>query len=140
MTTQTALSFTAHLQAPFHDVDSLQIVWHGHYLKYFDIARFGLFEAAGIDLQDYYIKHNCLFPVIKTHTKHIAPLKHRDQFTCTASVREARVKIVLDFVIQRTTDHMICARGRGEQVAVQAPAMDMLLKIPDPVRIALEGC
>jgi len=27
------------LEVPFHDVDALRIVWHGHYLKYLELAR-----------------------------------------------------------------------------------------------------
>ena len=27
------------LKVPFHDVDTMQVVWHGHYLKYFEQAR-----------------------------------------------------------------------------------------------------
>ncbi|MES2605832.1 MAG: acyl-CoA thioesterase, partial [Pseudomonadota bacterium] len=27
------------LVIPFHDVDPAQIVWHGHYAKYLEIAR-----------------------------------------------------------------------------------------------------
>ena len=26
------------VEVPFFDVDSMRIVWHGHYLKYFEIA------------------------------------------------------------------------------------------------------
>ena len=26
-------------QVPFHDVDAMQVVWHGNYLKYFELAR-----------------------------------------------------------------------------------------------------
>ena len=42
-------------RVPFHDLDPLQIVWHGNYLKYFDIARFGLFKQAGLDLYQYFL-------------------------------------------------------------------------------------
>jgi len=29
---------------PFFDVDSMNIVWHGHYVKYFELARCQLLE------------------------------------------------------------------------------------------------
>jgi acyl-CoA thioester hydrolase len=32
------------LEIPFHDVDMMQVVWHGHYAKYFEIARCALLE------------------------------------------------------------------------------------------------
>jgi acyl-CoA thioester hydrolase len=27
------------LDVPFHDVDLQRVVWHGHYYKYFEVAR-----------------------------------------------------------------------------------------------------
>ena len=27
------------ITVPFHDVDMMEVVWHGHYTKYFEVAR-----------------------------------------------------------------------------------------------------
>jgi len=122
---------------PFHDLDPLNIVWHGNYLKYFDEARFELFAGAGIDLHAYYRKHQMLFPVTKTSTKYILPLKHRDTFICRATVTEARMKIVMDFEIRRLPTKELCTRGRSEQVAVQYPQQEILFDIPGNIAAAL---
>ena len=125
------------LTVPFHDLDPMNMVWHGHYLKYFDVARFALFDKCGIDLYSYSRKTNCLFPVIKTSTKYVVPLRNRDVFTCRAVVLEARVKIVIDFEIRVEGKGEICAKGRSEQVAVRFPEMEMLFEIPEEIRKAL---
>jgi acyl-CoA thioester hydrolase len=125
------------LTVPFHDLDPMHIVWHGNYLKYFDVARFALFDSCGIDLYEYSKKTKILFPVIKTSTKHVIALRDRDEVICKASVIEARIKIVLDFEIRRVGKSEICARGRSDQVAVRFPEMEMMLEIPDDIRTAL---
>ena len=130
-------SFAVELRVPFHDLDPLHIVWHGNYLKYFDIARFELFKNAGIDLYAYYQRTGYLFPVIKTSTKHIIPLKYGDVFRCRATVLEATIKIVTDFVIRKVDTGDICARGRGEQVALKPPDLEMEFEIPTDIRTAL---
>jgi acyl-CoA thioester hydrolase len=137
MASTSLMNCQVDLTVPFHDLDPLNIVWHGNYLKYFDIARFALFAKAGIDLQQYFLDHNLLFPVSKTTTKHVLPLVHRDRFTCRADVREARMKIVLDFEIRRLADRALCCRGRGEQVAVTYPQQEILFEIPADVAAAL---
>ncbi len=124
-------------RVPFHDLDPMDVVWHGNYLKYFDMARFALFRAAGIDLYRYGRENGCLFPVIRTSTKHILPLKYDDAFICRAEVLEAAIKIVIDFEIRRVDGGEVCARGRGEQVAVRLPDMETLYEIPAAVRNAL---
>ena len=65
--------FEINLRVPFHDLDPLQIVWHGNYLKYFDIARFGLFKQAGVDLYQYFKSRQIIFPVTRSSAKHIIP-------------------------------------------------------------------
>jgi acyl-CoA thioester hydrolase len=44
---------------------------------------------------------------------------------------------VVDFEIRLAADDKICARGKTEQVAVLTPTMEILLRIPDEIRIAL---
>jgi len=118
----------------------MHIVWHGNYFKYFDIARFGLFSSAGIDLYEFYKKTNYLFPLTKTYTKHIIPLQYNDAFTCKATVIEAQIKIVIDFEIRRpgrSGSGEVCTKGRGEQVAVKYPEMEIMFEIPGEIRKAL---
>lgn len=119
---------------PFFDLDPMQIVWHGNYLKYFDMARFALFNQAGIDLYDFYLKTQYLFPVVKTETKYIESLRYGDQFVCKASVMESQIKIVIGFEIRR--NGRIYARGRSDQVAVKMPENEMLFQIPAEIRKA----
>lgn len=125
------------LTVPFHDLDPLQVVWHGNYLKYFDIARFALFDSLGVDLYSFSKNTEYVFPVIRTSAKYIFPLRHRDEFICKATIIEAQIKIVVSFEIKLTENGRICAKGRGEQVAVKSPEMEMMLEIPDEIRIAL---
>jgi acyl-CoA thioester hydrolase len=72
-------SFEVKIRVPFFDLDPMQIVWHGNYLNYFEIARAALFDSKGVDLYSYYDKHQLIFPIIRTSTKHIFPLRHRDE-------------------------------------------------------------
>ena len=38
---------TVAITVPFHDVDSIGVAWHGHYAKYFEIARCALLDSFG---------------------------------------------------------------------------------------------
>jgi acyl-CoA thioester hydrolase len=137
MSTANPKSHEIHLKVPFYDLDPMQMVWHGNYLKYFDMARSELFYAAGIDLLDYFKKTRYLFPIIKTATKHIVSLRYRDEFRCMATVVEARYKIVVEFQIRLLANNQICAKGRSEQVAVKYPETEIMFEIPAEIREAL---
>ncbi|MBI4618942.1 MAG: acyl-CoA thioesterase [Desulfobacterales bacterium] len=124
-------------RVPFYDVDPIQIVWHGNYFKYFENARAALFANLGVDLFEFYTRTQCLFPITKTSTKHIYPLRCGDEFICKATVVEGKIKIVVDFEIRLKSDGKLCTRGRTEQIAVQAPEMEILFAIPDEISKAL---
>ena len=125
------------MTVPFHDLDPMHIVWHGNYMKYFDVARFALFDRYGIDLYEYSNRTLIIFPIIKTNTKHIIALRNKDEFIVKATAFEAKAKIIIDFQIMRSKTGEICTKGRSEQVAVKLPEMEMLFEIPDDIRQAL---
>jgi acyl-CoA thioester hydrolase len=135
--TENKKSFEVKLNIPFFDLDPMQIVWHGNYLNYFEIARAGLFDRYGVDLYSYYDRYKLIFPIIRTSTKHIYPLRHRDEIICQATLVDARVKLVVDFEIRKAVDGKVCARGRTEQVTVKTPEMETIFSIPDEIRQAL---
>lgn len=132
------VGFEISMKVAFHDLDPLQVVWHGNYLKYFDIARFGLFAARGIDLYAYMLEKQIAFPVTRTSLKHISPLRAFDEFVCRATVTEAYYKIGMAFEIRKTDGGILCARGTSEQLAVRYPEMEMEFGIPEDIRQALQ--
>lgn len=130
------LSIDITLTVPFHDLDPMHVVWHGNYMKYFDIARFELFQHAGIDLYGYSVAHQIMFPVTRQSAKHIIPLRHRDEIVCRATITEAIYKISIDFDIRSVETGQICTRGKSEQVAVRVPDMELMFEIPADIRTA----
>ena len=134
-----SVSTSVRLKVPYYDVDLMQVVWHGNYLKYFEVARQALFRECGVDLQRYMKEKRYVFPVIRSMVKYVRPLRLDDEFICTAVLKEARVKIVLDFEIKLISNGKVCAKGRSEQVAVLVPEMEMAFKIPEEIQKALYG-
>ncbi len=126
------------LRVPFYHLDPLQVVWHGNYFKYFEEARFALFDKIGIDLHSYYEKTGIIFPITKTEVKHIRSLRNGDRFLCKASLRQGDYKIVIDFEIKLKDQNKVYTRGRSEQVAVMASSGEVSYKLPDDIRSALD--
>ncbi len=137
MTQSVSASVT--LKVPYYDLDPMQIVWHGNYLKYFDVARQALFRKYGVDLHSYMEDTKHIFPIVRSTIKHIWPLRFDDEFTCTAVLKEARVRVVLDFEIRLIPSGRLCAKGWTEQVAVLLPGMEMAFQIPEEIQKAFYG-
>ncbi|MBN2575025.1 MAG: acyl-CoA thioesterase [Deltaproteobacteria bacterium] len=128
---------TVRFAVPFADVDAMQIVWHGNYLKYFDLARDRLYCDAGLDLYQVALSSGVVFPVIRSETKHIRPLRFRDEATCTATLLECEIRLVVEFEIRLAKDGQLCAKGRTEQAAVRFADNSLELRVPEDIRRAL---
>jgi len=128
---------TVRFTVPFWDVDAMQIVWHGNYLKYFDLARDRLYCDAGLDLYQVAVSTGMIFPITRTQTKHVRPLRFRDEALCTATLVEAECRLVVEFELRLAGDGQVCAKGRTEQAAVRLPDGNLELRIPEPIRRAL---
>jgi acyl-CoA thioester hydrolase len=138
-TDKQTVSCETERRVAFYELDPMQIVWHGNYFNYFEDARRVLFAQRGINLNEYFKNTQLFFPIIRTSSKHIFPLRYEDEFICKATLVEAKIKIVVDFEIRLKEDRKLCTRGRTEQVAVKAPEMKILYSIPEEIRNAL-GC
>lgn len=118
----------------FYDLDPMQVVWHGNYLKYFETARTALFDKFDIDL--YSGDTGYVFPVIRSTVKHLHPLRHRDRFRCRAELAATSIKIVVNFEI-RLLNGTLCAKGSTEQAAVKIPEMQLQYAIPPEIKAKL---
>lgn len=130
---------TVELTVPFHDLDPMQVVWHGNYLKYFEVARQQLFDASGVDLYAVATERGTLFPIVKTAVKYIHPLRFRDRIAVTARLKDTHRRILLAFEIRTVADGRLCAKAESEQVAVRMEDQSLLFQIPEDVSQALWG-
>ena len=137
MKDELRLSYEIEGRVAFYDLDPMHIVWHGNYFNYFEDARQALFAHRGIDLNEYFQRTQYCFPIIRTSTEHVHPLRCADAFICKAILVEARTKIVVDFEIRLKDNGKLCTIGRTEQVAVKVPEMEMLIFVPEEIRTAL---
>ena len=118
------------MTVPFHDLDPMQVVWHGNHLKYFEAARQKLFDDSGVDLYRVAVDSGFLFPIVKTTVKYVHPLRFRDRIEVRAQLMDAQRRIVLRFEILRLEDGQVCARATSEQVAVRMEDQSLLFSIP----------
>jgi acyl-CoA thioester hydrolase len=67
----------------FQEVDSLGIVWHGHYPSYFEDARVALGDRYDMGYLDFY-REGIPAPIKKFHTDYLRPLRFKEEITIEA--------------------------------------------------------
>lgn len=117
-------------RAPFHDVDIMNIVWHGHYFKYFELARTALAQKIGLDwpqVQDL----GLAMPVIGVEAKYRQPIRYNDELVLHAVLEEPLLPaLILNYTIT-SKDGAIChAVGTTKQAYVYIETMQTSLALP----------
>ncbi|MCX6240428.1 MAG: acyl-CoA thioesterase [Bacteroidetes bacterium] len=114
----------------FSEVDSLRIVWHGHYLKYFEDGResFGLkYDLGYLDVY----RHNVMIPIVKVNCDYKKPLVYGDVLIVeTKYIPTDAAKIVFSYTITRKKDDEVMASGSSTQVFL-TPDGELLLNSPE---------
>lgn len=98
---------------PFHDCDPLNVVWHGNYLRYFELARTKLFQENQIDVPDIRAMGYKMF-VSETHCRYLFPLQYNDLVEVTASFTRIDALIRVSFVVENLTHKRKSARAYTE--------------------------
>lgn len=97
-------------------MDSLKIVWHGHYIKYFEDAREAFGQQFGLGYLSVYEKGFSI-PIVKIHCDYKRPLSYGDQalIRCTFADTKA-AKIIFDYEIFHSETAELVATGQSTQV------------------------
>jgi acyl-CoA thioester hydrolase len=98
-------------EVPFHDVDALRVVWHGHYLKYFELARTQLLRSCGLDAGEL-VGGRYQFLVIESRCRHGGPLRYGDRMRVSAWFSDTRRRLVISYEIWNLTLGRRAARGQ----------------------------
>lgn len=123
------LTHETQIEIPFHDVDMMRIAWHGHYVKYFEVARCEL-----LDKMDYgYIKmmeSGYAWPVVDLTIRYVKPARFGQVVTVLSGVMEYENRLKINYVISDAETGMKLTKGFTVQVAVNSKTEELLLASP----------
>lgn len=100
----------------FNEVDSMKIVWHGEYVKYFEDGRESFGEHYGIGYLDIY-NAGYTAPLVDLHVSYKQPLIYGDIAVVeTKYIYNPAAKIHFEYNIYRESDGELVATGYSIQV------------------------
>jgi acyl-CoA thioester hydrolase len=129
MRKQSSISEQVSCQVAFHDVDLAQVVWHGHYLRYFENARWALMRTLDFDLATM-MASGYLWPIVDLRVKYVRTANFQDQLNVRASLVEWQQRMVINYLITNQLDGGRVARAQTTQVAVRADNKELQLMLP----------
>ena len=131
------LSASVVVEVPFHDVDVMSVAWHGHYVKYFEIARCALLRRFDYDYPQMKAS-GYVWPVVECHLKYVRPALYGQQLRVEASLVEYENRIKISYVIFDALSGERMTKGYTTQVAVDARTQELQFISPPIVQANLE--
>jgi acyl-CoA thioester hydrolase len=116
----------------FNEADPLGIVWHGHYLRYFEDAREAFGKKYGFAYLDF---HSAGFavPIVTAHLDYKKPSRFGDELVVECEfIPQAAAKIHFSYkIFEVNNPTQILASGYTVQVFVSLPAFELQWDNPE---------
>ena len=110
------LSEIIKINVRFHEVDSLRIVWHGHYLKYFEDGREAFGRKYGVGYMDVF-EQGLLTPLVNIACDYKRSIKYGDPVMLeTLFMDTEAAKIHFKFTLYHADTKEVYATGESTQV------------------------
>ena len=123
------LQAEAEIEIPFYDLDPMNVVWHGNYANYFELARSRLLAKINYSYAE--MKESGYFwPVIDLHIRFVRPATFGQKLICCARLveYENRLKIAYTIACKQTGERL--TKGTTVQVAVDSISGEMQFVSP----------
>ena len=137
MRSKGVLHTDTEILVPFFDVDSMHVVWHGHYVKYLEVARCALLDRIG---HNYTVMNDSGFawPVIDLQLRYVRGAVFGQKLNVRASLVEWENRLKINYLITDLVTGERLTRAVSVQVAVEIASREMQLASPKVFTDAVE--
>ncbi|WP_233831601.1 acyl-CoA thioesterase [Paraburkholderia sp. ZP32-5] len=136
-TVPRVLSASATVEVPFHDVDAMNVCWHGNYLKYFEMGRAALLRVFDYDYREMQAS-GYLWPIVEAHLKYVRPAVYGQIIEVRAQLLEYENRLKIGYEIVDCESGTRLTKGYTIQVAVDAATEELQFVSPPIVFDKLE--
>jgi acyl-CoA thioester hydrolase len=116
-------------QVQFFDLDPMEVVWHGHYVKYLEIARGALLDSIDYNYSQMRAS-GYLWPVIDLQLRYVASARFGARLKLRAEIVEWENRLKIDYLISDAATGRRLTRASTTQVAVEIASGEMCFASP----------
>lgn len=127
--TASRWSAEVEMQVQFFDLDPMQIVWHGNYVKYLEVARCALLDKIGYNYEQ--MKDSgYMWPIIEMNLRYAGPATFGQRLLLRADIVEWENRLRIDYLISDAESGKRLNRATTTQVAVDITSGEMCFVSP----------
>lgn len=118
------------LSPAFHDLDPMEIVWHGNYVKYLELARCALLSKFDYDypqMRD----SGYAWPIVDMRLKYVKTTEFGQRIRIRAAIVEWENRLKIEYLICDAVTGQKINKAYTIQVAVDMTSREMQYLCPD---------
>lgn len=117
------------IDVQFFDLDPMEIVWHGNYVKYLEIVRCALLDKIGYNYPQMK-ESGYLWPVIDLQLRYVGPATFGQKLKLRADLVEWENRMKIDYLITDAVSGKRLNRASTTMVAVDVSTREMCFASP----------
>jgi acyl-CoA thioester hydrolase len=117
------------IQVQFYDLDPMEVVWHGNYVKYLEVARCALLDAIGYNYAEMKAS-GYMWPIIEMNLRYAAPATFGQRLRLRAEIVEWENRLRIDYLVSDAATGRRLNRATTTQVAVDIASGEMCFVSP----------
>ena len=128
---QKSLTHTIEQEVKFSEVDSLGVVWHAHYLRYFEDVREAFGKRYNLGYLDFY-SNGYIVPIVNARLDYKRFLRYGDRIIIEVTYTPVlAAKINFEYRIIHAETQELVATGSTVQVFLNTESQSLQLNNPD---------
>lgn len=117
------------IKVAFCDLDPMNVVWHGNYLRYLELARSELFENINYSYEQMR-NDNIAYPIAKMDLKYISSARLHDELNIKCVLREIEPALIIKYEITNAKTNQTLFRATSMQICININTNETLYKAP----------
>ncbi len=122
------ISNTTKHKVEFYDVDSMNVMWHGNYIKLLESARCSLLDMLGYNYMQMKAD-GYAYPIVKMDIKYISPAFFGDELSITSTISNYDGLLKISYEIYNITTNKKCAKASTAQAAIKIEGFETMFSL-----------
>ena len=123
------LSHEIEISPAFHDLDPMDIVWHGNYVKYLELARNALMAKYHYDYLQMR-ESGYAWPIVDLRLKYVGMVQYGQRIKVRAQIVEWESRLKIDYLITCAQTGARLNKATSVQVALNIETREMCWVCP----------
>ncbi len=123
------ISTSIYIKAQFYDIDPMNVVWHGHYARFFEQARCQLLDSIDYNYGAME-KSGYIWPIVDMQVRYVRPIKCFQEFIVTATIVEYLNRLKIKYEITDKETGEVLTKAHTIQLAIKADTGELCIETP----------